>query len=359
MPKLDYPILLTRHLDALKAEWKVVSAEIVESCRAIYPDGADLADDFAKFLEAPGKFIRPSMFLFGYKLGGHEPDENIIRLALTFELLHTYLLVEDDIMDESDFRRGVPAVHKLAKAYHEKYGLRGDAKHFGESLAITFGLAICAKACEIWSDLQIAGIAKAEARKIFDRMHYDVSFGQYLDLIVPAQTRVPTKELIAQIMEEKTSKYTIKNPSQSGAIQGGVSAENTKWLEEFGKQLGIAYQVADDIIGVYGDPKVTGKSADSDIREGKATFLVLAALESATPADKQTVIDFYTGNDRSDAKVAEIKKIFDICNVRAKAGVIATEYMNSALDVVDLAPIAEEAKNELKIFARFVVERNK
>ena len=359
MDKKDYPILLTRHLDALMVEWKKVSGEIIDSCRTICPEGSGLADKFISFLEVTGKFIRPNMFLFGYRLGGVEPDEKIIRLAISFELLHTYLLIEDDIIDQSDLRRGISSVHKLAEEYHQKNLLLGDSKHFGVSIAITFGLAICAKACEIWSNAEMAGIALPQSRKIFDRMHYDVSWGQYLDVMIPTQRKIPTKEVIIQIMEEKTSKYTIKNPLQSGAVQGGVSHENILWIAEFGKQLGIAYQIVDDILGVYGKPSVTGKPIDSDIHEGKETLLVWSALESATFFDRKVMIDFYTGNDRSDTAIASIKNIFNKYDVRSKAEGIATEYVNRALEIVHTAPITYSAKQELKIFSKFIIERNK
>jgi geranylgeranyl diphosphate synthase type I len=250
-------------------------------------------------------------------------------------------------------------VHKLAEAYHQEHSLRGDLKHFGTSVAITFGLAICAKACEIWSDAEVAKIALPKARKIFDHMHYDVSWGQYLDIMIPAQTKIPTKEMIIQIMEEKTSKYTIKNPLQSGAVQGGVAHENIAWLAEFGKQLGIAYQIADDILGVYGKPSMTGKSIDSDIREGKATFLVWLALDSAISFDRQVILNFYTGNNRNDKAVVAIKNIFDKYNVRIKAEDDAKEYINRALEIIHTAPINNLAKQELEIFSKFIIERNK
>lgn len=360
MPTQDYPVLLTRHLDALKAEWKLVSAEIVESCRAIYPEGGGLADEFARFLEAPGKFIRPSMFLFGCNLNPERrnlsQNKGILRLALAFELLHTYLLIHDDIMDASDFRRGVPSVHRLCEAYHKKEQLHGSADYFGVSMAVLFGDVVAAKAMQLWSEAGVAGISTPQARATFDTMHTDVCVGQYLDLMAPLGKEIPSRSVVEQIMKEKTSKYTMTAPLMTGAI---LSQSETNWIKDFGTNLGIAYQVADDIIGVYGDPKVTGKSVDSDIRESKATFLVWAALESATSHDKQAVIDFYTGNDRSDTAVANIKKIFDMYDVRTKAGVIAAEYMNRALRVVETAPISVEAKQELAIFSKFVVERNK
>ena len=356
MKKQNYPKLLTRHSEALMTEWKKVSVEIIDSCRKIYPEGAGLADEFARFLENPGKFIRPSMFLFGYRLGSSEQDEKIIRLAISFELLHTYILIHDDIVDASDFRRGVPSAHRLCEMYHQKTKLRGNAEYFGGSMAILFGDIVSAKATQLWSEAEVAGISRPIARATFDVMHTDVCLGQYLDLMAPLGPRVPQRDVVERIMREKTSKYTITAPLTTGAIMAGVP---TEWIKDFGTNLGVAYQVADDILGVYGDPSVTGKSIDSDIREGKATFLVWSALESATSDDRQTVIKFYIGNDRSDIAVALVKNIFDKYDVRAKAGTTATEYMNKALVVVDAAPIAEVAKEELKTFSKFVVERNK
>jgi len=160
-------------------------------------------------------------------------------------------------------------------------------------------------------------------------------------------------------MEEKTSNYTIKNPLQAGAALGGVKEKDRSWINEFGKQLGIGFQVADDILGVYGDPKVTGKSADSDIYSGKATFLMLAALESADAKDRKILTGFYAGNERSQEKINEIKEIFNKYHVRESAMVTANEYKDRALAIIAKAKISGVAKEELSIFSKFVVERNK
>lgn len=363
MPKADYPILLTRHLEALKLEWKKVSEEVTESCKEIYPEGSELINEFAKFLEAPGKFIRPSMFLFGCTLDNGNvrrlnllENKSTFRLAIAFELLHTYLLIHDDIMDASDFRRGVPSVHKLCETYHCNNKLRGSAEYFGISMAILFGDIISAKAMQLWSEAEVAGIATPAAHMIFDQMHTDVCLGQYLDLMVPLQNNIPSKDVVEQIMREKTSKYTMTAPLTIGAT---IAQEQTDWIPAFGTNLGIAYQVADDILGVYGETSVTGKSVDSDIREGKATFLVWAALESASPEDKKTITDFYTGNSKNDELVKKVKDIFDNNQVRSKAGDIATKYMNKAIQVLAEAPITDDQKSELATFATFVVTRNK
>jgi len=358
MSKQEYPIILTRHIEALKSEWRRVSAEIIESCKSTYPEGSGLALEFARSLDNPGKFIRPSIFLFGYRLGDNGPDEKILRLALSFELLHTYLLIHDDIIDASDLRRGVPSMHRLCEAYHKKENLRGDSANFGTSMAVLFGDVISAKACGLWSEAGTMGLANSHARAIFDTMHYDVCWGQYLDIMAPLGRDIPSRQIIEQIMAEKTSKYTIKNPIQSGAIQGGLSPEKTFWMEEFGKQLGIAFQIADDILGVYGEPAITGKDASSDLREGKATFLVWSALESADEDDKKIISDFYTGNDRSASAVIRVKEIFDKYGVREKALAIANEYKERALATIVDAPISETYKEELATFANFVVMRN-
>lgn len=356
MQKTEYPALLTRRLDRLKDEWKSISSDIIIKCRDIYPEGTDLADAFARFLEAPGKFIRPSMFLFGYELKGTEPSAEIIRLALSFELLHTYLLIHDDIMDASDFRRGVPSVHRLAEEYHRTHALRGDAAYFGISVAVLFGDIIATRAIELWSEALTAGVATPAARAVFDEMHRDVCWGQYVDLMAPTQKKIPSREIITMIMKEKTSKYTMTAPLMTGAVMAEVPLD---WIGDFGTALGIAYQVADDILGVYGDTAVTGKSNDSDIREGKATYLLWAALEAATPEDREIITHFYTGNERNEYAAAEVKSLFDRYNVRKKAEDIAVEYMKQALTVIDGAPIDSSAKELLSTLAHFVVERNK
>ncbi|MFE3583281.1 polyprenyl synthetase family protein [Streptomyces vinaceus] len=228
------------------------------------------------FLEAGGKRLRPLLCAVGwYTAADTLPPAPVIQVAAALEMFHAFCLIHDDVMDSSATRRGHPTVHRtLASAY-------GGSHEAGASGAILIGdLALT------WSDelLHTAGLTPAQLAAVLpinDAMRTEVMYGQYLDLLATGQlirdTNVPLK-----IIRYKTAKYTVERPLHIGAALGGAGPVMLEVLSEFALPLGEAFQLRDDLLGVFGNPTHTGKPALDDVREGKSTVLIALALQRAT-----------------------------------------------------------------------------
>ena len=195
MDKKTYPEILTKHLPAIKREWVRVTGEILGDTEKAFDAELPLVPVIESYLAKPGKFVRPSLFLFGYSLSGKKIDSKIVRFALSLELLHTYLLVHDDIMDQSDLRRGVKSLHKLFEDYHEKAGLKGSSENFGVSMAILFGDILASKADEIWTVAENGGLIEPSTRILFEKMKREVNYGQLVDIMVSEEKKFPEKRM--------------------------------------------------------------------------------------------------------------------------------------------------------------------
>ncbi|MVU83928.1 polyprenyl synthetase family protein [Nocardia sp. ET3-3] len=258
---------------------------------------ADVVDAVRSFLFAGGKRIRPLFCVLGwYAGGGGEPTDAVLRTAAAVELFHAATLIHDDIIDDSDTRRGQPTVHRAVADRTRAARDHGAATRFGAHAALLigdFGL--------VWSQelLHTAGLSAAQmaaAAPILDVMRTEVNYGQYLDLTTTGQ---PTHDLdrALEIIRYKTAAYTVQRPLQLGAALTGAGPEVAQALSDYGQPLGEAFQLQDDLLGVFGDPAQTGKSNIDDLREGKHTVLLALALRHATP-DQRAQLDTLIGNSR-------------------------------------------------------------
>jgi len=315
------------------------------------------------FLGANGKFVRPSLLLFGFEAHGGEISPTIIKLAISLELLHIYLLVHDDIIDASDMRRGVPALHKSFEAYHEAHKLRGQSVGFGISMAILIGDLLCAEAERPWTEAAATGVASSEARLVFDELKQEVGWGQYRDTALTVEREpVPLDDILA-IMSEKSGRYSIYRPIQIGALLAGKTIEDSGWLETFGINLGIVFQGVDDILGVFGDSEVVGKSVDSDLRERKFTLLTHFAFASASPTDRKHIETFfgYSKEDSANLMPAleEVRTLFEKYEVAKKTRAVIQAHYDKAVAAISASGLSEERQTELHAFAEFILNRKK
>ena len=204
--------------------------------------------------------------------------------ATSLELLQACALVHDDVMDDSDTRRGRPAAHRQFAALHRGHGWLGSADAFGLGAAVLMG-----DLCLVWADelLFSSGLppqALMRAKPVFDEMRTELMSGQYLDLLEQAMGG-GSIERARRVIRFKSAKYTIERPLHLGAALAGADPQTTASYSAYGLPLGEAFQLRDDVLGVFGDPDQTGKPAGDDLREGKRTVLVTTALEQAGPAD--------------------------------------------------------------------------
>ncbi|MGH8877666.1 MAG: polyprenyl synthetase family protein [Stackebrandtia sp.] len=260
------------------------------------------------FVLGGGKRIRPAFAYWGFRGAGGADSDAVVACVSALELLQASALMHDDLMDDSDTRRGEPSVHRRFAARHNTFGWAGDPGAFGSCAAILLG-----DLCMTWSDelFTSAGMpaeAVATARADFDWMRTEVSAGQYLDVLTQAQ-RDTTSARALKVAQYKSAKYTIERPLLIGAALAGGSTELRDTYSAFGLPLGEAFQLRDDVLGVFGDPAQTGKPAGDDLREGKHTYLVAGAYEAGDAAQRQLLDARLGDRELDDAGVTALRDI--------------------------------------------------
>jgi geranylgeranyl diphosphate synthase type I len=279
-----------------------------------------LGDDAARHLAearavvSGGKRFRAAFCHWGFRaIAGSSYDDSVegalVRACASLELLHASALVHDDYMDASATRRGRPAAHRGFAAEHRADGWRGDPEHYGASAAILLGDLLLS-----WSDelLRRCGLPTdrvVAALEVFDLCRTEVICGQFLDVSVQARGSADVDAAMT-VLRYKSAKYSIERPLHIGATLAGGSPEQLRELSDFGLPLGEAFQLRDDLLGVFGDPSTTGKPAGDDLVEGKRTVLVALALDGASSADAAR-LDAALGTPLTEADVAELRAIID------------------------------------------------
>lgn len=267
-----------------------VDAELFTQSRVL----SEIGDDLTPLVEAignllqGGKRLRAAFLYWGYRAGGGADNEAVIRAATAMELFQAAALLHDDVMDDSDTRRGMPAAHRRLADAHAAAGWTGSGDRYGLAGAILAG-----NLCLTWSDglFATSGFTNAEltrARPVFDRMRTQLMGGQFLDVLesVRGWDDLSTEARIAsarRVIRYKSAKYTIEHPLLIGAAAADVRESDRAALSSYGLDLGEAFQLRDDVLGVFGDPAQTGKPAGDDLREGKRTVLVALTLDHADP----------------------------------------------------------------------------
>lgn len=284
---LDAEDLRTRVQKALDDHLTIQARRLED----VSPDLGELMDCITGLL-AGGKRLRPAFCYWGWRGAGAPDGGEIVAAAAGLELFQAAALLHDDVMDDSDMRRGQPATHRRMANLHRGNGWTGDGERFGLSAAILAG-----DLCLAWSDemLTSSGLQPetlARGRGVFDLMRTQLMGGQFLDVLEQVVTEADgggTVERARRVIWFKSAKYTIEHPLLMGGALAGASPELMSSYSAFGLPLGEAFQLRDDVLGVFGDPIETGKPAGDDLREGKRTVLVARALERATPAQAAAV----------------------------------------------------------------------
>lgn len=263
----------------------------VDVLEAVSPECSPLVDAVADLMRG-GKRLRPAFCYWGWRGAGGPDTEAIAVAAASLEFFQAAALIHDDVMDDSDTRRGMPAVHRRFATLHRGSGWTGDGERFGLAGAVLAG-----DLCLVWSDelFTASGLDDAVLRRgrpMFDRMRTELMGGQYLDMLeqaVAGQRQGGAVERARRVIQYKSAKYTIEHPLLMGGTLAGADDALLASYSAFGLPLGEAFQLRDDVLGVFGDPAQTGKPAGDDLREGKRTVLVGKALETASPAQAQEV----------------------------------------------------------------------
>ncbi|WP_169252492.1 polyprenyl synthetase family protein [Brevibacterium sp. 'Marine'] len=319
-------------------------AEKAAEFEAISPDATAIGDALIEFTRG-GKRIRPVLLWWGFQLAGGDvragtdtgPSADVIaglaQAAGSLELLHAAALIHDDVIDNSDTRRGRPALHRQFEARHQRSGFHGDGASFGVSASIVIGDICLALSEELFERSQETLGDSRSARELRGVVRRDVMVGQYLDVlaeVIPlGDARIADRAW--EVLSFKSAKYSVEQPLLLGAALAGADSEQLKEISAFGLPLGQAFQLRDDVLGIAGDPEATGKPAGDDIREGKRTVLI-AETASRIPADRLEVLAARLGDpDLTDAEVAEcVGMISDSGGLAAVESFIADKHLHAA-----------------------------
>jgi geranylgeranyl diphosphate synthase type II len=301
-----------------------------------FPENPSTLYDPAQYiLKLGGKRVRPVCVLMGNELFGDISDDSF-HAATAVELFHNFTLIHDDIMDKAPLRRGMETVH---------------AK-YGEATALLAGDVMFVKAYEYLSKIQPDTFQKI--LPIFNQTATEVCEGQQLDMDFEKKETVGLQEYL-QMITLKTS-VLLAGSLQIGSIIGGASIGNQKHIYEFGRNLGIAFQIQDDYLDAFGDPVKFGKQVGGDIIANKKTFLLIHTLEVASASQKKQLQDLIQANPAN--KVEQVLAIFKSVGVNAWANELKNEYIDKAMHHLEEIAVLNKRKEPLKFLAHFLVQRD-
>jgi geranylgeranyl diphosphate synthase type I len=293
---------------------------------------ADISPDTLALLSAirqltgGGKRIRALLCFWGWRAAGGRGDlMPVAQAGAALEFFQAAALMHDDVIDRSETRRGAPSIHRQFSQRHLDARWHLDAERFGTSSAVLAG-DLCLAFSEELFDEACSTSEAAAARRIFNRMRTEVMAGQYLDLLEeavgPDQPPAAAASRALNILRYKSARYSIERPVMLGGALAGADAGRLERFSEFALPLGEAFQLRDDVLGVFGDPQITGKPAGDDLREGKRTYLVARALGGSGLRD-QGVINSLLGDPDLDSN--GVSRLRDL--IRASGALEDTERL--------------------------------
>lgn len=309
----------------------------------ISPQLAPVADTLRAFLLGGGKRLRPAFCYWGWRGAGGADCAQIVTAATSLELLQACALIHDDYIDGSDTRRGQPAVHRRFEALHQAAGWQGSAAGFGAAAAILLGDLCLSYSDELFNRCGLPAERVLAARPLVDLMRAEVMAGQYLDVVEQA-VGGGSVERAEQVIRFKAAGYTVQRPLQIGAALAGADQRQLAAYSAYGLPLGEAFQLRDDLLGVFGDPEETGKPAGDDLREGKRTVLIAMALERADAGQRDLLRRLLGDPLLDDAGVAGLRTTILATGAVRRVEALIERRTRQALDALAEAPIAEQAR---------------
>jgi geranylgeranyl pyrophosphate synthase len=332
--------------------------EAIGEAATIDPVYAQLLEITRDQLLRSGKRLRPYLTYLAFAGSGGPGAGSILPVAAGQELFHHFLLIHDDIMDRDLTRHGGPNV---AGHYYEAFRARNvsddESCHHASSYALMAGNASLALGLKAVTDADFDAGLKLAALTNINRMLFEEMGGQLTDISVSVPGgATATEQQLLKIARYKTAAYSFITPLQVGAILAG-SPGATPALLKFGSALGVAFQLTDDLLGVYGDEKTLGKPIFSDMREGKRNLLIYYAFESATPSQAKALQAVWGHPESGAAELERVKDLLDTIGAHDKVSSKAESYLRTALDALADAPLSAPAQAALADIARFSVHR--
>lgn len=354
----EFPADLNLLRERLDAALTVEVDRLLRRLLGLHPSLTPLAQELQGFVLGGGKRLRPLFVLLGYQAAGGGDLEAALGPALALELVHTCALVHDDIVDRALLRRGRPAVHLAFARRHADRSGGADSEHFGEAAALLMGDLAFVQADELFlrASPAITVPRLLEAFRAFTLMREELTAGQYLD-VEAAWTRTTSPDLALAVAGFKSGSYSVARPLQIGATLAQGEGPLASGLAAAGVPLGQAFQLRDDVLGVFGSEWETGKSTASDLAEGKRTLLVALTAERLAPDERARFEALLGRPDLTPAQADEVREL-----MRHSGGLAATQQQTDALFEagmvrLDALPLADPARHRLRELATFLVYR--
>ena len=317
-----------------------------------------VSDVLTSFLLDSGKRLRPLFAYAGFAAAGGSLEKPVVRAMAALELLQACALIHDDLMDGSDTRRGKPSIHRHFESIHVQEELDGFAPHYGLSAAVLLGdLAL------VWSDqmLNSAGLTNEQFSRVapfYNEMRVELMAGQFLDIHEQTQ-KTTSVDRSMKIARYKSGKYTIERPLHLGAaMTTAASPEIFAALSAYGLPLGEAFQLRDDLLGVFGDPSVTGKPAGDDLREGKRTVLIAMTNDRQSEAQRELARKHFGKPDLDAHGVAVLREIIESTGARAELEATIERLTDQALTAAQSAVFTEDGNAMLVELANIATTRS-
>jgi len=305
-----------------------------------------------------GKRIRPLLCIATYNAFMETPEEKIVFPSVGTEFLHNASLIHDDIIDKDDFRRGKPAFHYKFKQYHQKYDLKKMiAEDFGTNIGILGGDSAFFIGLEAYLYNKFDHESNIRAIKYYEEVFREICNGVLIEIDMVNRKDLKIQDYI-EMISLKTGAL-IEKSILIGANYAKVDQKYEKLLSVYGLNLGIIFQIIDDILGTFGDEKLTGKPTDGDIREGKKTCLLIDATNKLSENKREKLIDLIEKQTMTDDEVNEVRELFQEANVAESCRNLAETYYQDAKNAIDqLKPIINDAETEFfENLLDFVIER--
>jgi len=291
-------------------------------------------DSFLNILARGGKRIRGALTMLGYEMSGGTDREMITQAARAIEMLHAYILIIDDFQDRSILRRGGPTAQVMLADYHREKHLAGNSEHFGASIGLNAALSGNHAAQMILTNLAVDNQLKINALSIINRTMLVTAHGQTGDIMNEVVAQVSQKA-VQKVSEWKTAHYTILNPLHVGMVLAGADCHDTDAITPYAMQTGLAFQITDDILGIFGSEFESGKSPTDDIREGKRTLISVFALEHATNSNKNFLIQMLGNEHITQAEFLRCKDIIQQTGALTYAKTQANNHIDQALHALN------------------------
>lgn len=350
----------------LQQELERIKGEISERARQVFAEKTEAVAGMGKFASrfiddlsqsiSGGKAVRAALVYYGAISCCDEEHEALPDLALAMEMFHTYLLIHDDIIDHDDLRRGKPSFHALYRDRQDEEYKPAQPAHFGHSMGILAGDILASVAYDLVCRAPVAAERRFRVLAQVNRMLFETGFGEVLDVLNDLRSEASRAHLL-KVHVLKTSRYSFASPLLIGASSCEVSERQRELLEQFAMPIGIAYQLHDDLLGMFGDEEKIGKPVQSDLRQGKQTLLMIEAYQRCTPTQRQT-LDAALGNPHVTLdQVKEVKKIVRDTGAYDYSVGLARRFQQMSVQYLDEAHLSLRGREFLHEMAQYIIAR--